>query len=176
MNRTCSDCPAPISRKSKGRCRPCSARYMNTNTEIIAKRAVSVAIALARPEVKAASAARLRRYLDNMPEEHRERRREHGRRQYANVLSRPDVLEKSSSQDARARAGRAHTDRRLGWCPPERRVEYRDLIYKHHMRAAEAREMIEAEIPGTRAHAKRLIRNTIDAQRIRAEREKAQAY
>lgn len=41
---------------------------------------------------------------------------------------------------------------------------------------AERREIILADVPGTVEHARRTVRNHQDAQRIRAEREKAQAY
>jgi hypothetical protein len=38
------------------------------------------------------------------------------------------------------------TETRLGWCPPEYRDEYRNLLHAKKLRAAEAREIIEAEI------------------------------
>lgn len=51
----------------------------------------------------------------------------------------------AQTAEARAKAGRSLTARRLAWCPPELRSDYLELLYKHHIKAAEARRMIEAQ-------------------------------
>lgn len=110
-----------------------------------------------------------------MPEAELERRRANGRRLAREVLSRPEVKAKAASAEVRARAGRAKTETMLGWCPPALRESYRHLLKKGYL-AADARRIIEAEIPETAAHTKRVLANHRDVQRIRAEREQAQAY
>lgn len=102
--------------------------------------------------------------------------REHGRRQYRDVLSRPDVVAKHQDPAVRKEAGRRASNTRLAWCPPELRDEYRFLIKTHHMPAVEARALIEEMIPGTAAHARRTVANEQFKGRLKDERQKAQAY
>lgn len=51
----------------------------------------------------------------------------------------------AQSKDSRARAGRAITEHRLSWCPPELRAEYHQLYRSKRVPAAEARKMIEQQ-------------------------------
>lgn len=174
--RTCIDCAGPISRVSKGRCRPCSAARMNNCQDVAARRALSLIATLARPDVRERRIAALREAIRNISPEERERRRAAGRWVAANVLARPDVMERSHTPEARAQAGRANTNKRLAWCPPELRDTYRDLIRKKGLTSAQARAALEPEIPGTVAHAHRLIENTHTKQQLRRERERREAY
>lgn len=103
-------------------------------------------------------------------------RRERGKVQAREVLFRPDVRAHTMRPEARARAGRSVQERALGWCPPERRDEYRAMVRSKQATAAEARRMIEESIPGTQAHAARTIANNQLRMRLKHEREKAQAY
>jgi len=176
MTRTCIDCPKPISRNSKGRCRSCSAIRMNTDPEINARRRASVSAHFATPGAKQMRTDALRRWIETMPDEERERRRANGRRLAAEVLSRPEVRELTNSPEVKAKAGRARTETVLGWCPPELRDQYRALVIRKGIPAAEARKIIEADIAGTLEHARRSIANVKLAQRLRVAREKAQAY
>ena len=176
MTRSCIDCGGPISRTSKGRCLKCSANRMNADPEINARRRAAVAAHFAKPGAKQMRTESLRRWVETMPEDERERRRVNGRRLAAEVLSRPDVRQLSNSPEVKARAGRARTETVLGWCPPDLRDQYRALVMRKGIPAAEARKIIEAEIAGTIEHARRSIANVTLAQHLRAAREKAQAY
>lgn len=149
---------------------------MNNDPAIIAKRAESLIATLAKPEVKERRVAALRVAMSNISPEERERRRAAGRWVAANVLTSPDVMARSHTPEARAQAGRANTDNRLGWCPPELRDDYRYMIRTKHMTAAEARAALEPFIPGTQAHARRMIENTHTKQQLRRERERQEAY
>lgn len=62
------------------------------------------------------------------------------------------------------------------WCPPEFLPLYRELTGKHRIRAKEARRIVEAEIPGTREHARVQIANSAAAMRLKHEREQREAY
>lgn len=173
----CRDCSGPISRQSKtGRCKACSARHLNSTPEIAARRDAGRARYYATPGVKEAHAARLADYNRNIPPEHREQRRQHGLRIAREVLARPDVLARSNSPEAKRKAGAARTERVLGWCPPELRARYRELCASQRLSAAEARQIIEAEIPGTVEHGKRVVANHILHQRLRHERQQREAY
>lgn len=174
--RTCLDCGAHVSRQSKGRCRPCSTAHLNSDPAIAERRRANLKSFQSRPEVKQRQRDSLARYMANMPERDREARRERGRRIYRDILNTPEIRAKSNSREARAQAGRARTETMLGWCPPELRDDYRALLMRRDLSAAEARAIIEQQIPGTQAHAARAIANTVDAQRIREERRRAQAY
>jgi hypothetical protein len=48
----------------------------------------------------------------------------------------------ASTPEARLRAARSWSEKRLGWCPPELRDEYRSLVIRHKVKAADAKEMI----------------------------------
>ena len=148
---------------------------MNSDPEIRARTAIARAEYLARPETKEKLRLRIGAYIAGMPEEERQRRREHGIRLYHTRLNTPEVRAKSNAPEARAQAGRARSDTVLAWCPPELRDAYRALTRKG-VKTADARRAIEAEIPGTPEHARRAIANHQAAQRLRAEREREQAY
>ncbi len=176
MDRVCRDCGGPVSRQSKGRCKPCQIAYMQSDPEIAERRRAAIKRHCAQPEVKSARALRLRNYLQNMPESDREKRREHGRRQYRDCLSRPDVVAKTLAPEVRRRAGRARTDTVLAWCPPELRETYRELIRRNGLSASDARAALEPSIPGTVAHAKLTIENFNLKQKLRVERQQREAY
>lgn len=177
--RTCSDCPSPISTQSRGRCRPCAARHMQNDPEIAVRRAAARDAFFAKPETKRALAARLAVFLANMSDEERERRRAHGKAIVGPLLHTPEAKAKSLERrllpEAQARRARTMVRTRLPWCPDELVPLYRELTRKGCY-AAEARAAIEPMIPETEAHTARVLANHRDAQRIRAEREKAQAY
>lgn len=156
MIRHCQ-CGKPISRTNKsGKCKPCSVAHMNSDPKIKARRATGIV-----------------RGLANMSEENRAKRREQGLRLYQDFLSRPEMLVRLRSPEVRAKAGRGVTEAKIGWCPPERRDHYRYLTKSLKVPCAEARRMIEAEIPGTEEHTLRMIANRLDAKRIRDSREQA---
>ena len=144
--RTCSDCPAAISAKSKGRCRPCSMKRINSDPVLTAKREAAIAVYGASPKGRATSAANMRRYNLNLSPAERAARSERGKRTAREVLTRPDVMARSHGPEARRKAGLARTETVLGWCPPHLRDEYRRLLHKKHIPAAEARKMIETQI------------------------------
>lgn len=176
MTRACSNCPATLGPKNKsGRCRACCARAMNADPEMQARRVAALAAYHATPEAKKGARRRMIAFNRNVPEDVRRRRSEHGRWLAANVLTRPDVRAKAQTPEARRQRGQSNTETRLGWCPPERRDEYRALV-RTNIGAAEARRIIEAEVHGTLEHGRRLIANITDAQRIRRERERQQEY
>jgi len=169
-------CGIQLGRANKsGKCRSCLAKHLNADPVMIAKRRAAQVEFFAKPETKAALRERLAVTMANLSDDERERRRVAGQALARNVLSRPDVVARTLSRDARERAGRARTDTTLAWCPPHLRGEYRGLV-RQGFRAAEARAMIEPEIPGTVAHAQREIANRKLANRLRHERQKAQAY
>lgn len=172
--RSCSDCPAPISRNAKGRCRKCAAVYVNSDPEIQRRRAEGHAAKFADPVFRAEQAARLK--ANASTQRAVELRRERGKVQARDVLFRPDVRASAMRPEARAQAGRSVSERVLGWCPPDRRDEYRAMVRSKQATAAEARRMIEETIPGTQAHAGRMIANSQLRMRLKHEREKAQAY
>jgi len=161
---------------TSGKCRICHNRWINTDPEMIARRRAAQVEFFARPEVRENLRERARRYMANMPEAERERRREAGRRLFREHLARPEVVAITMAPETRARAGQARTNTVLAWCPPELRAEYRRLMRSLRMTSAEARALLEPEIPGTAAHARRQVENRLIAGRIRDENQKAQAY
>ncbi len=164
--------------KPTSHCRSCSARRMLTDPAIAAKRASNLRDFFDRPGVKEMLAERIHasqaKALADPVE--RERLREHGRKQYREVLSRPDVQALTYSPQANARRGASCRETSLAWCPVPYRDEYQRLVYSKRMSAAEARAIIEAEIAGTAAHARRAVENARLAGRLKHAREVGQRY
>lgn len=155
---TCA-CGRAIGCKSKtGLCRSCGMKR-----------------ALADPAAHARMLERNRHTALNLSPEAQERRREHGR-WLARERITAEAWARSQRPDVRAAVGRANTERTLGWCPPEKRDEYRRLRVSLRYSAAEARRIIEADIPGTVEHSRRLIANHQLKAWLRRERERAEAY
>jgi hypothetical protein len=171
------NCGKPLGAKNKsGLCRSCVAKRINSDPEAAARRKAGLRKYYDERGGREAAAARIAAWNRNMPEEERQRRSAWGVRQYHTYLNTPETRALSSGPDARRRARIAQEEARLGWCPPELRDEYRRLTRSGQVAAAEARRMIEEMIPGTQAHAARIVANNMLGMRIKAEREKAQAY
>lgn len=140
-----SACPCgnPIGPKNRsGLCRSCVAKRNNANPAVVAARLAGIRRHHADPAVKAASAARLAGYYANMSDEERDRRREHGRRMYREVLSQPEVRAKNRAPEVRKRAGEKRTATVLADIPPHLRDEYKRLVRTNNATAAEARRMV----------------------------------
>ena len=144
MTRTCAKCPAELGlRNRSGLCRACLAHRMNADPVVIANRAAGTRKHHLRPEVIAASTARLAKYMANMPEEHRQRRRERGKANAARLVE----AGRNLSPQTRAENGRKRSETALSWCPPEWRAHYRRLTSRG-IRAAEARRRVLDLIAG----------------------------
>lgn len=125
----CCPCGTPIGPRSRtGLCRSCGCRK-----------------AFADPVFRAARAQKQRQSLAGMSDDERERRREQGRRLTREVLT-GERWAKSQTREVRQDVGRQNTERTLGWCPPDRRDEYRRLRKSLRYSAAEARAIIEADL------------------------------
>lgn len=173
----CQTCGNPVSRQSrKGYCRPCSAKRLQTDPQIVATRAAAIAEYVTRPDVIERNRRKIATYMANMPAADREKRRQHGHRLVKRYLSTPENVALVTSPEIRAKATARLKETRLGWCPPEKRAEYEHLVRIGRVPAAEARRIIEAEIPGTIEHARREIANRELAARLRDERQRREAY
>ncbi len=89
----------------------------------------------------------LRRRLADDPEE-AARRREVGRALGKSGLGH---AVQGPGSEPRMRVGRMQTERLLGWCPRHLRDQYRDLVNKKGVRAAEARQIIERQVEAENA-------------------------
>jgi hypothetical protein len=159
-------------------CRRCSILRVKADPALDAKRRAGVDALFADPAYVAEHRVRLQANVAKASQDPAfiERRRAHGRRQYAECLSRPEVQAKAHGPEARKRAGRATSETRLAWCPTELRAEYRRLIRSKLIPAAEARRIIEAEIAGTVEQGRRELASNILNLRLKREREKREAY
>ena len=144
--RTCSDCGTPISAQSKsGRCHRDAMAALHADPAYREKRLAGLDRHFAKPGAKEAATSRLRKYQAQMPDADRERRREHGRWLAREVLT-PERVAKSHTPEARARSIKGNEEAKLGWCPLDRRDEYRLLVRRKRYSAAEARALIEADL------------------------------
>lgn len=179
--RTCSLCGARITRMSRsGLCRPHANARMHADPAYRARRAAGLAAHFAKPGIREAWGkhlqAGLRAYRETMTDEQRQRASDHGRRLIRDYLSQPEIIARALSPEARRKAVAAYVETVMGWCPIPLRLEYSDLVYRKGYSAAEAREIIEQQIPGTTAHAKREIASRELASRMRHQRSIADAY
>lgn len=139
-------CPHPKSRKAT-RCRACQIAHLNSDPQVIANRNAAIVQRFSDPVVRDQARTRVRALTAAKladPEQY-ERLREHGRRIYRDVLSRPDVIAKCQAPEVRARAGRKRTATVLGDIPPRLRAEYRRLKATKLIPAAEAKAIILAQ-------------------------------
>jgi hypothetical protein len=144
--RTCSDCPKQIRpRNASGRCRACFNRNAARDPAWRAKQRAGVKAKFADPKKRAAHIAMAKRNLARWREtdEGKARLKELGRNAYRHSQT-PEARQRW--QAGRAAAGRKRSDTVLAWCPPDRREEYRHLLYVKRLPAAEARAMIEADL------------------------------
>lgn len=138
-----TDCPHPKSAKAK-RCRACSIAHMNSDPAIAAKRAAGRKAYFDQPGVRMEYRERMRAITAATMADpvKMERKREHGRRVYRDVLSRPDIVAKQQAPEVRKRAGLKRTATVLRDIPPHLRDEYKALIRSKLIPAAQAREII----------------------------------
>jgi hypothetical protein len=171
MTRTCSDCPAPISRYSKGRCRPCSLLRTRTDPAIIEKRLARLRETVTTDEHR----AKIRRARFKIEAERandpawQAMRLAGGVRIQKAYLASPEAQRKRAENHAKS-AARVQ----IPWCPDERRGEYR--ILRKKVGANEARRIIEADIPGTAEHACRAVHQSALNMQLKHERELASRY
>ena len=171
MSRTCLDCPATITERSKGRCRACTIREISKRPGLAKARGEKTRATRMKPEVHekhrlATIAGKQAELADPARREaYRQQGRDFGKQ---NFWQFGDEAAQEAGRLAVKRAWRA-------WCPEE----YWSLADK--MKATgimldERKAIILAEVEGTPEHARRTVANHIDAQRIRHERDRLQAY
>ncbi len=134
---SCKNCSGPISAKNKsGYCKSCAPRFAKhpDHGERV-RRALKRKFA-ADPEAKerARETARANLFSDKA----RKARSEAAKRIGLSEIGR----RAASTPEARAKAGRTITAKRLAWCPPELRDEYLRLSRRCHYRKEEAKRII----------------------------------
>lgn len=173
------DCGARITNKStSGLCRPHALARMHADPAWAAAKQAGIDRYYAEPGRREAKARQLcaarAEWLKKNPAA-RKQLREHGRWLRREVLT-PELVAKGQSPEARARGVVKYIERRMGWCPVELRPRYREMVDSQKIPAAEARRILEAEIPGTVEFARREIHNRELISRLRDERRRAEAY
>lgn len=143
MSGTCN-CGALSARNKSGRCRPCSARAIFHTPGSRERATAAIRAKFDDPEHRARWARQLK--INAATERSIEMKREHGRRQYREILSRPEVQAVIQSDEAKAKRGASVTNTKLGWCPQEHRDEYRHLMRSKRLSAADARKAIETKV------------------------------
>lgn len=155
LGRKCLGCESPIRDHAPGeRCRRCSTIALNADPEFQAKRLAGLRSAAA---------------LQPGTEQRRRAGRKSAQKRMANPfytawlknLVKNVVQPASQTAEARAKrddaaAGRKISERKLSWCPVEYRSEYRRLVVSKGIKAAEARQIILAQIKADRAKADNL--------------------
>lgn len=157
--RTCGCGQLVGARNTSGRCKSCAIAHLNAD-----------------PAIRRRRENGLREAGKSLSPEAREKRRQQGKWLHRQFLSNPELVARLASPEIRAKAGRAITEAKIGWCPPELRDHYRYITQSLRYSKVEARAIIEAEIPGTEQHTLRMIANRLDAKRIATERERREAY
>ena len=110
---------------------------------------------------------------ENMSEDAKAARSEHGRRLVRDYLSTPEIRARAHAPEAKAKRIISYIETCMGWCPEELRSLHHDLVRRKRVPAPEARRIIEAMIPGTVEHARCEIANRELAMRLRHERDVA---
>ena len=178
MRPYCQNRDACAAAKPTTHCRRCSIMRVASDPELEARRVEKLRVLYRDPAYLDEHRARLRASIARARQDpaFMESLRRNGRRLHRDFLSRPDVVARNRSPEVRKAAGAKTSEKRLGWCPPELRAEYRYLVRSKLIPAAEARKIIEAEIAGTSEHGKRIVASNDLNMRLKDERQKAQAY
>jgi hypothetical protein len=145
---TCSDCAKPISKLSRsGLCRPCAIRRLNADPEFQAKRlkALRESPALQKGSEtrlrvgRAANATRMKNpfYVAAL------------RKRMRDKIQPLAMLPENMAKRDEAARGRAVSETKMKWCPPEYRALYRGLI-RNNFKMAEAKEMVFAQAAADR--------------------------
>lgn len=149
MNPTCN-CGATLGAKNKsGCCRSCVAKRNNADPEIQRRRREAVRAHHSDPVVKAGYRERMRIRNENRSDAEIARLVEHGKRQYREVLSRPDVQARTQSAEAKAKRGRSVSATRYRDVPPEHHDTVRRLVRSNLATAAEARAIVRDQVAAT---------------------------
>lgn len=148
----CGECGKQLGLCNKtGYCAVCGTRRMNADPVFQASRVAGVKRKWQDPEYAAKMrkiAQRLGR-VSALDEELQERRRKHGKRVYAALLCRPDVMARSLA--SRKAMGPKIRAMRMAWCPPELWDKHKHLVRCKKMKTAEAREIVLKEWDEIRA-------------------------
>ncbi|PZT91971.1 hypothetical protein [Sphingomonas sp.] len=144
MTRAC-ECGAPLGRRNEtGRCRSCSSKRLSLRPEVQEARRIGLRKKYATdPAFKAAHAERMRNLV--LSDAAKEKMREVGRKQYRELLSRPDMLERRQSETAKAKRVSSWMATTMPWLPADRIADYRTYRAARYS-PAEARAMIEDAI------------------------------
>ncbi|KQM92209.1 hypothetical protein ASE70_14945 [Sphingomonas sp. Leaf22] len=169
-SKTCPDCGCRVSYNAT-RCRTHANAIYNSDPVSRAAKSATMRRRFADPSYRDAHIALSRAGTARLMEQpgEREKRAAAGR---ANGLRN---LEATRSPEVRARAGRAISATKLAHIPDEYRGMYRELKPAGYT-AAEREQMVLEQRERDRAEAGQRVANAMTRQRIRAEREKAQAY
>jgi hypothetical protein len=174
----CQERSACKAAKPTTHCRRCSIMRVVQDPALEAKRREKLREKHEDPAFRAEHCARLRKTVAKVSRDPAfiERRRRNGQRLHRDFLSKPESVARNRSPEVRKAAGRKTSEKRLGWCPPELRDEYRSLVRNKTIPAAEARRIIEARIPGTAEHGRIEVANHALRMQLKHERDKAEAY
>jgi hypothetical protein len=174
----CQEPTACKAAKPTTHCRRCSIMRVATDPTLEVKRVQRLRERHDEPAFRAEHAARLRDTVARLGKDPAfvERRRRNGARLYRDFLSKPEIVAHNRSPEVRKAAGRKTSEKRLAWCPAEHRDEYRTLIRAKGIPAAEARRIIEAQIPGTAEHGRLEVANNALQMQLKHERHKAEEY
>lgn len=144
----CRDCGARVGRKNKtGFCRQCCGRANWNRPGFAERQKAGIKKALQdNPQLRAAYANRARRAGEKarsdpeFAEKMRQRWIDGRYWERGNAVAPP-------GSEPRQRAGKAISERRLRWCPPILRDQYRNLVNNKRMKAADARRFLEEQYP-----------------------------
>lgn len=143
--KACLDCSKELSAKNKsGRCIPCGNRHRGNDPEFQRRRADGIRHKFATDlEFRARRTASLLRSRDKAmtDPEMREKLAEHGRRQFREYLSKPEVRERNVAA-IRANSHKI-SDHFLAWCPAEFREMHKHNVRSKRMLSADSRKIIE---------------------------------
>jgi hypothetical protein len=169
---TCTDCGVSISVKSTGRCRTCACAIANRDPEIRARKGAAMRLAYTDPAFAAKRAAGSRKAVARRMADpaHVEKLREMGRRYGTANLDAARL-----SPEVRAKAGRSISARKLEHIPAAYRAAYREIRAKN-ISAPEAERMVLEQQEADQRNAPKRVAANLEAMRVKAARQKAQAY
>lgn len=176
-------CLAPadcVAAKPTSHCKRCLLKRIHADPELRERPDQAIRALFDDPAYRAAHAARAIATSAKAREcpAFMQRLRDRGHIQYEQHLNSPEVRAKITDPENRRRAGAKIREHWLGWCPLHLRETYRILVHVKHVKAVEARAMVEEQmrLESPEVRARHEIARIDARQRDRAAREKAQAF
>lgn len=151
MTRACltEGCAGPVGKASKtGYCKPCACRRVSQDPERRRKCSEAMARKIQEPGFFEHRSEIMKKAFAEARERDPDFTAKKRAAAQRNMLAEKgrNSPKQAAGSAGRVRAGYKTRERHMGWCPPEYRAEYQNLLHAKKLKSVEARRIIEDQI------------------------------